>query len=84
MMIEEWWGRTFERRGTIPFGQMPDNSSATIRKLKTEDLFELVRSEDTRSVRGLMAHMELRRRENWTSRAAIIISIVALVVAAIT
>jgi hypothetical protein len=84
MMIEEWWGRTFEGRGTIPLDQMPDNSPETIRKLKTEDVLELIRSGDTRSVKGLAAHMELRRRENWTARAAILISIIALIVAAVT
>jgi hypothetical protein len=80
--LEEWWGRTFERRGSIDIRHMPDSSAKTIRKLPTEDVLELVLSEDTRSVRGLLAHMEQRRREEWTARVALIVSIVALVVAA--
>ena len=83
MDIEEWWGHTFEKRGSIAYDQMPDSSQRTIQRLRTEDLCEMVRSEDTRSVRGLLAHIELRRRENWTARAAIAIAIVALVVSAI-
>jgi hypothetical protein len=77
-MIEEWWGRTFEGRGTVRGGQMPDNSPSTIRKLSTEDVLEFIRSEDTRSVRGLLAHMERRRREEWTARAALVVSVLAL------
>lgn len=81
MSVEEWWGRTFERRGSITVMNMPDSSRRTIQRLSTEDVLELVRSEDNRSVRGLLAHMEARRRENWTARAALSVSIVALVVA---
>lgn len=84
MSIEEWWGRTFEGRGTVDKDQMPDASQATIRKLSTEHVLEFIRSEDTRSVRGLLCQMERRRREDWTARAALVVSIVALVVAAIT
>lgn len=78
MSIEEWWGRTFEKRGSVKADQMPDNSRQTIRRLKTEDILEFIRSEDTRSVRGLLAHMELRRREQWTAKAALVTSILAL------
>lgn len=84
MQIEEWWAQTFEGRGSVTLDQMPDNSIQVIRKLKTEEVLELVRSEDTRSVRGLIAHMEMRRREQWTARAALVVSIIALVVAALT
>jgi hypothetical protein len=81
MDVEEWWGRTFERRGSVQIASMPDSSPATIRKLPTEDVCELIRSEDNRSVRGLLAHHELRRREDWTGRAALVISVIAIVVA---
>jgi hypothetical protein len=83
MSIEEWWGRTFERRGAVNITSMPDSSAATIKKLSTEDVCELIRSEDNRSVRGLLAHHELRRREDWTARAALAVSIIAIVIAAL-
>jgi hypothetical protein len=83
MSVEEWWGRTFERRGSVTIGSMPDDSSATIQKLPTEDVLELIRSEESRSVRGLLAQYEMRRRENWTARAALVISVLALTVSAI-
>jgi hypothetical protein len=82
-MIEDWWGRQFEGRGSITLSNMPDNTPKTIRRLATEDVLELIRSEDTRSVRGLAAHMELRRRQEWTARAALIIAVAALIVSAI-
>lgn len=83
MSIEEWWGRTFEGRGSINSSQMPDNSQATIQKLTTADLAEFIRSEDMRSVRGVLCHQEFRRRENWTGRAAFVISVLALIISAI-
>lgn len=78
MIFEEWWGRTFERRGTVTVRSMPDDSWRTIRRLPTADVLELIRSEDDRSVRGLQAHMELRRREEFTARFALTVSILAL------
>jgi hypothetical protein len=86
MSIEEWWGRTFERRGSVRITSMPDSSISTIQQLPTEDVAELYRSEgahDHPSVRGILAGIELRRRENWTGRAALIVSVVALFVAAV-
>lgn len=83
MNIEEWWGRTFEGRGKVTILQMPDNTMTTIQKLPTEDVLELIRSEDNRSARGLLAHYELRRRENWTARAAFVISVLALIISAV-
>lgn len=82
MSVEEWWGRTFERRGSVTVRDMQDSSPKSVQRLSTEDVLELVRSEDGRSVRGLLAQMEARRRENWTARAALAVSIVALIVAA--
>lgn len=92
MGIEEWWGRTFEGRGTVRGDQMPGSDVSTLRKLNTEDVAELFRSQglhDNPSVLGVLSGMELRRRENWTTRAgfavsvaALAISIVAVVVAA--
>ena len=82
MNFEDWWGRTFERRGTVDPDHMPDSSPMTIRMLRTEAVLELIRSEDTRSVRGLAAHMEIRRREQWTARAALVVAICALVMSA--
>lgn len=83
MSLEEWWGRTFEGRGTINFENLPAASVEVIRKLHTGDVLELIRSEDTRSVRGLLAHAEMRRRENWTARAALVVSVLALAVSAL-
>ena len=86
MSIEEWWGQTFERRGSVRITSMPDSNPATIQKLPTEDLAELYRSEgahDHPSVRGILAGVELRRRENWTGRAALVVSVAALLVAAV-
>lgn len=86
MSIEEWWGHTFERRGSVRITSMPDSSVATIQKLPTEDVAELYRSEgvhDHPSVRGILAGAELRRRENWTARAALGISAIALLIAAV-
>ncbi len=86
MSIEEWWGRTFERRGSVRIASMPDSSIETIQKLPTEDVAELFRSEGTHghpSVRGILAGVELRRRENWTARAALVVSVIALFAAAI-
>jgi hypothetical protein len=86
MSVEEWWGRTFEGRGRVNIRQMPDSSQATIGKLSTEDVAELYRSEgvhDHPSVRGILAGIELRRRESWTARAALVVSLLALLVAVI-
>lgn len=83
MNIEEWWGTTFEQRGTIMADNMPAATPDVLRKLSTADLCELIRSEDNRSVRGLLAHIEIRRRENWTGRAAFVVSLLALVVSAV-
>lgn len=86
MSFEEWWGQSLEGRGSVRLSAMPDNSISTIQKLPTEDVAELYRSEgvhDHPSVRGILAGIELRRRENWTGRAALLVSILALIVAAI-
>lgn len=83
MNIEEWWGRTFEGRGSIGAENMPAATPDVLRKLSTPDLCELIRSEESRSVRGLLSQIELRRRENWTGRAAFVVSLMALVVAAL-
>ena len=82
MSLEEWWGATFERRGSVLLTNW-DGQLSSMRKLSTPHILELITSEDTRSVRGLLAHMERKRREDWTSRAALVVSIIALVVAAI-
>lgn len=81
MSFEEWWGRTFEGRGQVQLNHMPDSKPETIRKLAADHVLELIRSEDTRSVRGLLAHMERNRRENWTSRFAVSISLLSLLIA---
>jgi hypothetical protein len=86
MNIEEWWGRTFERRGSVTIKTMPDSSITTIQRMPTEDVAELYRSvgiHDHPSVRGILAGVELRRRESWTARAALIVSVIALFVAAV-
>jgi hypothetical protein len=86
MNIEEWWGCTFEQRGRFTMKNLPDKSPASIQKLSTEDVAELYRSEgvhDHPSVGGILAGVELRRRENWTGRFAIFLSVVAIVVAAL-
>jgi hypothetical protein len=86
MSIEEWWGRTFERRGSVKGNQRPDSKPATIQKLSTEDVAELYRSQgihDHPSVPGILAGVELRRRENWTGRAALFLSILAILMAAL-
>ena len=83
MSVEERWGRAFEGRGTVKADQMPDSKPEIIQKLATVDVLEFIRSEDNRSVRGLLCHAELRRRENWTGRAALSTSILALAVAAL-
>ncbi len=84
MQFEEWWGRNLEKRGSINLTSMPDRTWRTVRCLNTEDVLELIRSEDTRSVLGLLAHMESRRRQDWTSRTALIVAILALIVSAVT
>lgn len=86
MSIEEWWGRTFEQRGKITITSMPDTSMATIQKLATADLAELYRSQgvhDHPSTSGILAGVELRRRENWTGRAALGVAVLALLVSVI-
>lgn len=87
MSIEEWWGRTFEARGSLPYEGMPSPvDSDVLKKLRTEDVAELYRSEGVHehpSVRGILAGIKLRRGENWTGRAALIVSVPALVVAAL-
>jgi hypothetical protein len=79
MGFDEWWGRTFERRGSVSLTDMPDSAVTTLRRLSTEDVAELIRSEENRSTRGILAQAELRRRENWTARFALIVSVAALV-----
>lgn len=83
-MIDEWWGRTFEGRGSLPYDQMPDVQPSTLRKVATADLLTHVASEGSRSAGGLAAQMELRRREAWTARAALTVSVVALTVSALS
>jgi hypothetical protein len=80
--MEELWGRLFERRGSIKLDQMPGTTIEIIRRLATPDILELIRSEGDRSVRGLLAQMEKKRREDWTARAALAVSVLALIVAA--
>jgi hypothetical protein len=80
--MEELWGRLFERRGSVKLEQMPGATIDNIRRLSTHDILELIRSEEGRSVRGLLAQMEKKRREDWTARAALVVSILALIVAA--
>lgn len=80
MSIEEWWGRTFERRGSVHAKDANAWTQETVSRMNTVDLLEMIRSEDNRSVRGLLAHMEMRRREAWTARAAFVVSVLALVV----
>lgn len=83
MSIEEWWGRTFEGRGKVTITSMPDKSLKSIQRMSTADVAELCRSEgvhDHPSVAGLLAGFEFRRRENWTGRAAIAVSFIALLV----
>jgi hypothetical protein len=81
-LVEELWGRLFERRGSIKLEQMPGVTIENIRRLSTHDILELIRSEGDRSVRGLLAQMEKKRREDWAGRAALVVSILALIVAA--
>jgi len=81
--MEELWGKIFERRGSITIDNMPNSELSTLRRLSTEHLLELVRSEGDRSVRGLLAQMEWKRRQDGLSRVAIAISIVALIVSAL-
>ena len=86
MSIEEWWGRTFEGRGKVSITSMPDKTLKSIQQMPTADVAELYRSEgvhDHPSVGGILAGVELRRRENWTGRAALFVAILALFVAAI-
>lgn len=82
MIFEEWWGRTFEGRGTISGDQMPDVTPEVLRKLSTIDVLKLAVSEEGRSYRGLLAQMEQRRREEWTARFAAVVSVAALVISA--
>ena len=86
MNIDEWFGRTFEGRGKVTITSMPDKTMRSIQRMPTEDLAELYRSEgvhDHPSVGGILAGVELRRRENWTGRAALAVAILALFVSAI-
>lgn len=82
MIIEELWGRAFEGRGTVKTGTADAYTTQGIPKMNTADLWEMVVSEGDRSVRSMQCQAELRRRENWTGRAALVVSIIALVVAA--
>jgi hypothetical protein len=82
MIFEEWWGRNIEGRGSVRIETMGAANVSVIRKLPTEDILELIRSEDTRSIRGLLAHAEMRRRGAWTARAALVVSIIALIFSA--
>ena len=87
MSIEEWWGRTFEGRGRIDINNMPNSDIKTIQQLSTRDVAELYRNQlgvhgQPASATGLLAGIELRRRENWTGRAALVVSIMALFIAA--
>lgn len=79
-------GSHVEQRGKYRMGSLPNKSLASIQKLSTEEVAELYRSEgahDHPSVGGILAGVELRRRENWTGRAALVVSVLALLVAAI-
>jgi ABC-type nitrate/sulfonate/bicarbonate transport system permease component len=81
--MEEWWGRTFEGRGRYGDGDRPDDRPETMRQTTTIALLGLVASEGERSVGGLAAQIELRRRESWTARMALGISVLALIVSAL-
>jgi hypothetical protein len=81
--VEEWWGRTFEGRGKHNLGSMPSSTLESIRKLSTEDLIQFISQNSETSTTRHLADHELRRRENWTGRFALAISILALVVSAL-
>lgn len=83
MSVEEWWGRTFEQRGKYNLTSMPSNTLSSIRKLSTEDLLQFISQNNEQSTTRHWADHELRRREEWTGRAALVISILALVVSAL-
>jgi hypothetical protein len=86
MSFEEWWGLTFEKRGSIPYDRMPSPVDGDVlKRLRTEDVAELYKSEgvNSNSVRGILSGIELRRRENWTGRAALFLSVIAIVLAAL-
>lgn len=83
MSIEEWWGRTFEGRGKYNLTSMPNNGLEFISKLSTADLLQFISQNNETSTTRHWAEYELRRREQWTGRAAIAISIIALVVSAL-
>ena len=63
MSVEEWWGQTFGAGGSVTLLNLTDDRLETIRKLPTKELAELIRSEENRSVRGVLSQVELRRRE---------------------
>lgn len=80
MSIEEWWGRAFERRGSITRDALPNPPSlGAVARLSTEDLLWLIRNEPD-STQGFLSEIEFHRRENWTARAALGLSLVAVLI----
>lgn len=81
MDLEEIWGKIVEGRGNLSLDTLPDRSKSSLRKLTTEDLTEIYRSEgrhDSPSAFGILAELELKRRENWPARAALVLSIISI------
>lgn len=71
------------RRRRIELGQMPDTTLKTLRCLSDEDLHKWIAGWKENTDCWIRGQVELRRRENWTARAALTVSIVAIVIAAI-
>lgn len=83
MDMEEWWGRIFEQRGKIKLELLPKRSKEYVPKLSTDDVAEIYRSEgyhDHPSAFGLLAGLELKRRANWTARAALALSVISILI----
>lgn len=68
------------RPGSVPADQIPYWDERIVRGLSVVDLMSQLQGFDPNSLPHRLCAAELRRRENWTARAALVVSIVALVV----
>lgn len=70
-------------RKQIDLRHLPNTHPRTLRRLSDNDLFAFIAGWKEGSADWAKGQAELRRRENWTARAALVISIAALIVAAL-
>ncbi len=67
-------------RGRVHLGQLPDASLSTLKRLSTDDLTSWTAGWRQGTDLRMRGEMELRRREGFTARLALVIAFLSLMV----